>query len=280
MFKHFKDFLDFKILSLSGGVLTPGSLLLAITIILLSVALAGLAGRWLRRLLGARGMPVGTQFAVSKIFGYAVIGLGLTVSFHSIGLRLDALIAASAVVAVGIGFGLQNIAQNFISGLILLIEQPVRKGDFVKVGDALGVVDDIGLRATRIVTRDEVTIIVPNSGFVTEPVINHSRPTTNLRVRVAVGVAYGSDTHHVRELLLGVAQTTAEVLREPAPDVRFEGFGSSSLDFALLAWIADPRRDLKVASDLRFAIEAAFRAAEIEIPFPQQDVHVRSDATK
>jgi potassium efflux system protein len=280
MLKHLKDFLDLRLLSLSGGVLTPGSLLIAAAIALLAVAVASVAGRWLRRALDARGLPVGTQFAVSKIFGYAVVGLGLTIAFHSLGLRLDALIAASAVVAVGIGFGLQNIAQNFISGLVLLVEQPVRKGDFVKVGDALGVVDDIGLRATRIVTRDEVTIIVPNSGFVTEPVINHSRPTTNLRVRVAVGVAYASDPVQVRDILVAVALATEGVLREPAPQVRFEGFGASSKDFALLAWIADPRRDLAVGSDLRFAIDAAFRAASIEIPFPQQDVHVRSDATK
>ena len=280
MFKHLKDFLDFRLLSLSGGVLTPGSILIAVAIALLAVAVASVVGRWLRRALDARGLPVGTQFAVSKIFGYAVIGLGLTVSFHSLGLRLDALIAASAVVAVGIGFGLQNIAQNFISGLILLVEQPVRKGDFVKVGDALGVVDDIGLRATRIVTRDEVTIIVPNSGFVTEPVINHSRPTTNLRVRVAVGVAYASDPVQIRDILVAVALATEGVLQDPTPQVRFEGFGSSSKDFALLAWIADPRRDLAIGSDLRFAIDAAFRAASIEIPFPQQDVHVRSDATK
>ena len=100
------------------------------------------------------------------------------------GFRLDALLAASAVLAVGIGFGLQNIAQNFISGLILLLEQPVRHGDFVRVGGTLGTVEDIGLRATHIITRDEVTIIVPNSALITAEVVNHSRPTTSLRIRV------------------------------------------------------------------------------------------------
>jgi small-conductance mechanosensitive channel len=271
-----KAFLEMRLLTLSGGVLTPASLLIGVAIFLLGVAVASLGGRWLRGMLDRRGLPHGTQFAASKIFGYATIGLGTLMAFDSMGIRLDALIATSAVLAVGIGFGLQNVAQNFICGLILLIEQPVRKGDFVRVGDTLGVVDDIGLRATRIITRDSVAIIVPNSGLVTENVINHSRPTANLRVRVPVSVAYGTDTDRVRDTLLTVAATVPGVLATPPADVRFDAFGESSLDFALLVWIADPRADLKIASDLRFAIDRAFREAKIEMPFPQRDVHVRS----
>ena len=276
MLERLKDILDFRLLLLAGGALTVGSVLLGIAIALLSVVLANLAGRWLRGGLRARGIPVGTQFAAAKIVSYAVIAIGMMVAFTSMGLKLDALIATSAVVAVGIGFGLQNIAQNFISGVILLIEQPVRKGDFVKVGDTLGIVNDIGLRATRIVTRDEVTILVPNSKLVAEPVINHSRPSTKLRVRITVGVAYGSDTSRVREELEAVAKASPHVLETPAPEVRFEGFGDSSLDFALLVWIPEPQTDLRTSSDLRFAIDSAFRRAAIEIPFPQRDVHVRS----
>jgi potassium efflux system protein len=276
MLQHLKDLLDFRLLLLAGGAITVGSVLLGLAIALSSFLFANLAGRGLRRGLHARGIPVGTQFAAAKIVSYAVIAVGLMVAFTSMGLKLDALIATSAVVAVGIGFGLQNIAQNFISGVILLIEQPVRKGDFVKVGDTLGVVDDIGLRATRIVTRDEVTILVPNSKLVVEPVINHSRPSTKLRVRIAVGVAYGSDTARIREALMAVAKASREVLATPAPELRFEGFGDSSLDFALLVWIPDPQGDLRISSDLRFAIDAAFRRAGIEIPFPQRDVHVKS----
>ena len=271
-----KEFLDLHILALSGGVLTPGSILIGLAVLLVAIGIASLGGRSLRRILGQRGLPLGTQFAVSKMFNYGVVALGAMVAFNSMGLKLDALIATSALVAVGIGFGLQNVAQNFISGLILLIEQPVRKGDFVRVGDALGVVDDIGLRATHIITRDEVTIIVPNSSLVTEAVINHSRPTTNLRTRINVGVAYGTDTHFVRDVLLATALESPNVLREPAPDVRFEGFGDSSLNFGLLVWIEDPRMDLKISSDLRYAIDAAFRKAGIVIPFPQREIHVHS----
>jgi small-conductance mechanosensitive channel len=237
---------------------------------------ANVLGRGARRALRARGLPVGTQFAASKIVGYVTIAVGLMVAFTSMGLKLDALIATSTVVAVGIGFGLQNVAQNFVSGVILLIEQPVRKGDFVRVGEALGIVDDIGLRATHIVTRDEVTILVPNSLLITAPVINHSRPSKKLRIRITVGVAYGTDTARVHDELLAVAKAAPHVLLEPPPEVRFEGFGESSLDFALLVWIAEPQADLRISSDVRFAIDAAFRRAGIEIPFPQRDVHVRS----
>jgi small-conductance mechanosensitive channel len=137
-------------------------------------------------------------------------------------------------------------------------------------------VADIGLRATRVVTRDEVTIIVPNSELVTARVINHSVPTTNLRIAVKVGVAYGTDPERVRNLLLTLAAKDADLLRDPAPEVRFDAFGESSLDFSLLVWIGTPRDDLRAASRLRFAIEATFRAEKIGIPFPQRDIHIRT----
>jgi potassium efflux system protein len=210
---------------------------------------------------------------------YAVFLIGLVIAVDSIGLKLDALLTASAALLVGIGFGLQSIAQNFISGLILLIERPVGKGDFVQIGDASGVVLDIGLRATLVVTRDEVTIIVPNSQLITGQVMNHSIPTTRKRTLVEVGVAYGTDTALVERVLLEVAHASEHVLKEPAPEVRFESFGDSSLQFGLLFWIADPREDRRVASRLRFAIDHAFRDKKIEIPFPQREVRLIQPGT-
>jgi small-conductance mechanosensitive channel len=271
----FRGLFDRKLLSVGGGAVTAGSLLFGATLVLLTVVVASLLAHSTRRVLRARGTTRGVEFAVAKIIRYAVTTVGLVAGVNAMGFRLDALLAASAVILVGIGFGLQNIAQNFISGLILLIEQPVRHGDFVKVGGTLGTVDDIGLRATHIVTRDEVTIIVPNSALVSAEVINHSRPTTNLRIRVAVAVAYGTDTDRVTKTLLDVAKENPNVLGEPAPEVRLEDFGESSLGFSLLCWIAHPRDDLRVGSALRFAIEKAFRRDGIEIPFPQRDVRVR-----
>ncbi len=274
--KDLKDLLDRHLLSVGGAAVTAGSLLVGAAVILVAFVLANVLAFSTRRLLRARGAEQGAQFAIAKIVRYSVISIGVVAGCNTMGLRLDAVLAASAVLAVGIGFGLQNIAQNFVSGLILLIERPVRHGDFVKVGGTLGTVDDIGLRATHIITRDEVTIIVPNSALVTAEVINHSRPTTNLRIRVAVGVAYGSDTARVKSVLLEVAKNEPRVLDEPAPEVRLEDFGDSALGFALLCWIAHARDDLRIGSALRFAIDAAFRREGIEIPFPTRDLRIRS----
>jgi small-conductance mechanosensitive channel len=261
---------------LAGGPITIASLVTGFLIVASAYVLAGLAGRGIPRLLDRQQVAAGARFAIAKMVRYAILLLGITVALTSIGVRLDALLAASTVVLVGLGFGLQNIAQNFVSGLILLIERPVARGDFVRIGDTLGSVADIGLRATRVVTRDEVTIIVPNSELVTARVINHSVPTTNLRIAVKVGVAYGTDPERVKRLLLTLAGKDADLLRDPAPEVRFDAFGESSLDFSLLVWIGTPRDDLRAASRLRFAIEATFRAEKIGIPFPQRDIHIRT----
>jgi small-conductance mechanosensitive channel len=264
---------------LSGGVLSLGSILVGLLVLAAAILVATLVSHGTKSLLARRGLAVGTQFAAAKMLRYAVLAIGGTMSLDAMGIRLDALIAASAVLAVGIGFGLQNITQNFVSGIILLIEQPVRKGDFVRVGETLGTVDDIGLRATHVITRDGVSFIVPNSALITANVINHSRPTMEFRVRIVVGVAYDSDMALVRDTLVSVATSHARVLPEPAAEVRFEDFGPSSLQMALFFWIDNPRDDLRISSEIRFAIHAAFREKKIEMPFPQQDVHVRSVAT-
>lgn len=273
-----ETFLRRPLIRLAGGVVTPGALFVGLVVVLATFVLAALAGRGLRRILGRRGLSPGAQFATVKIVRYLLTLIGLLVAVDSIGLSLSAVLAASTVLLVGIGFGLQNIAQNFISGLIVLFEQPIRPGDFIKVGDAYGIVAAIGLRATRVVTRDQVTIIVPNSELVTTQVINHSIPTPNLRIAISVGAAYGTDTEVVRATLLDAAKGHPHVLADPHPEVRFEGFGDSSLDFSLLVWIPDPGEDRRISSDLRFEIDRRFRAAGIEIPFPQRDLHVRSSS--
>ena len=275
--EHLKTFAHQPLVHLAGGPITLSSLLAGLVLIVVAYFLAGLASRAVNRLLVRREVGHGARFALTKITRYLVVLVGALVAIMSLGIRLDAVLAASTVVLVGIGFGLQNIAQNFVSGVILLVERPVARGDFVQIGDVCGSVTDIGMRATRVVTRDEVTIIVPNSELITAQVINHSVPTTNLRITVGVGVAYGSDTARTREVLLQVAAADPDLLADPAPEVRFEDFADSSLNFALLAWIANPREDLRIASRLRFAIDAAFRAAGIQIPFPQRDIHVKSD---
>jgi small-conductance mechanosensitive channel len=274
--ENLHTFLSFPLLTLAGGTVTPASIGVAATVFASALFIASMSTRSLRKLLAARGFSTGSQFAVAKIVRYILIALGSMIAAESMGVKLDALLAASTVLAVGIGFGMQNITQNFISGLILLIEQPVRKGDFIKAGDTVGVIEDIGLRATRIVTRDEVALIVPNSRLITEAVVNHSQPTLKVRIKINVGVAYGSDVPKVRETLLKVTESDTHVLHDPKAEVRLEDFGDSALQFSLLVWIPDARLDLRVASDLRFEIEEAFREANIELPFPQRDIHIRS----
>jgi small-conductance mechanosensitive channel len=215
-------------------------------------------------------------YALGRILQYLVVTFGVLIALDTMGFSLKALAAAGAVLAVGIGFGLQNIAQNFASGIILLIERPVQKGDFVDVGDAVGTVEDIAMRATRILTRDGVQIIVPNSELVSGRVVNRSAPTTLSRARLTVGVAYGSDTERVRSALLAVAAAEPRVLRDPVPSVFFKDFGDSALIFDLAVWIDKPQLELMITSDLRFAIDRAFREAGLVIAFPQRDLHLVS----
>lgn len=264
--------------TLAGGAVSLASLATGAAIVVLAFLFTTAATRGLSALLRRRGLEAGVSFGIVKILRYTMLVTGVFVAASSVGVRLDAILAASAALAVGIGFGLQNVAQNFISGIILLVEQPVRKGDFVRVADAFGVVEDVGLRATRVLTRDEVSIIVPNSQFITQAVINYTRPTTRLRIQVAVGVAYGTDTARASEILVAAATGVDGVMGTPAPEVRLEGFGASSLDLVMLVWIENAMDDRRIASELRFAVDRAFRENGVTIPFPQRDIHIVSGA--
>ncbi len=266
------------LLRLSGTEVTPLSLLIFLGTVALAVVLGQLARRAVSRFFLRRGGSAqeGMAYALGRILQYLVVTLGVMMALDTVGFSIKSLAAAGAVVAVGIGFGLQNIAQNFASGIILLIERPVQKGDFINVGDTVGTVEDIAMRATRILTRDGVQIIVPNSELVSGRVVNRSAPTTRSRVRVTVGVAYGSDTERVRRTLLAVAAGDTRVLREPTPTVFFKEFGDSALIFDLAVWIDTPQLEFVITSDLRFAIDRAFREAELVIAFPQRDLHLVS----
>jgi small-conductance mechanosensitive channel len=225
----------------------------------------------------------GTRVAVARLLGRRpdtppVGTAGVRVSLDTLGVDLGALAAFGAVLSVGIGFGLQTITHNFISGIILLIERPVQKGDFVVVGDIVGTVTEIEMRATKVVSRDGVAIIVPNSEFISARVVNQSHPTSRKRVQIRVGVAYGSDTSLVRDTLIAIGLAHPKVLREPGPVVFFRNFGDSALDFDLAVWLDHPEPEPVVTSDLRFSIDRVFREKKIEIPFPQREVRLRKES--
>ncbi len=267
---------DEPLFVLGGTAVTVASVVSFVVFVLAAYTASWLLRRSLHRVYRRRALDEGVQHALDRLLHYAVVALGAFVALENLGVSITALAGVGAILAVGIGFGLQNIAQNFVSGLILLLERPVKKGDFVEVGDVRGTVRDIRARATVVTTLDNVDIIVPNGQFITEAVTNETYGDKRVRVRIKVGVAYGSDTARVRDVLLQVAQSSPQVLADPPPQVLFKDFGESSLDFELLAWLADPRDENAVASEMRFAVDEAFRAEGIEIPFPQRDVHVRA----
>ncbi|HJX14854.1 MAG TPA: mechanosensitive ion channel domain-containing protein [Candidatus Deferrimicrobiaceae bacterium] len=242
----------------------------------------GLASSAVRRVLQKRllvrtSLDEGQQYALGRIASYAVYLLGLLVGLQWVGLNLDNLVLLGSAVGIGVGFGLQNIANNFISGIILLTERPVRVGDRVEVGGTNGDVVQIRARSTWVRTNDNVVIIIPNSEFINNRVTNWTANDRQVRFTVPLGVSYGSDPERVRDIVIEAAARHPDVLENPPPEIIFTGFGESSLDFELRVWtITRVQTPRPLASELYFAIFAAFREHGIEIPFPQRDLHLKS----
>jgi small-conductance mechanosensitive channel/uncharacterized protein YndB with AHSA1/START domain len=231
--------------------------------------------RWLQHIVIERG----AREALITLFGYVGFIVAVLIGLTQAGVDLGGLAIVSGALALGIGFGMQEIANNFVSGLILLFERPIRAGDFVTVGDVEGFVRSIRIRATEIETLDNQNVLVPNSELISGRVTNWVLRDTFGRLRVVVGVAYGSDIEKVREILEAVANEHPEAItdgRAPAPRALFMGFGDSSLDFELRVRIARIDRRFSVQSDINFSIDQAFREANIKIPFPQRDLHLIS----
>lgn len=231
-----------------------------------------------RRFLSSSGLSRSLQYTLAQIIGYLILFIGAAVALQNAGIDLSALALFAGAIGVGIGFGLQNITSNFISGIILLIERPVEIGDRVEVGGVAGLVSEIRARSTTVVTNDNIAMIIPNSKFVEDTVTNWTHADPKVRFRIPISVAYGSDVEKVRELLLAVGRSHPLALADPPPSVFFDGFGESALDFELAVWTQEMSyRPRRFRSELNFAIEKAFREAGIEIPFPQRDVRIRSE---
>jgi small-conductance mechanosensitive channel len=201
---------------------------------------------------------------------------GVIISFQFVGIDLSGLVVIFGLLSVGIGFGLQNITSNFVSGLVLLIERPIKVGDRVTVGDTLGDVIEINIRSTKIRTLTNIAIIVPNSEFTSNRVINWSHGDPKVRLDLPIGVSYSSDLDVVLRSLREVADENKDVLKNPETEINFVGFGSSSWDLELRAWLESPKRYQIVRSDLNCAIVKKFRENGVEIPFPQRDLHLRT----
>jgi potassium-dependent mechanosensitive channel len=257
--------------------ITPGGVLL----FLFSVWLAFWAARTVRvilqdEVLPKMSLPRGVGNSISSLTYYAMVMLGLMVALAAAGFEVSQLAIVVGALSVGIGFGLQNVVNNFVSGLILMFERPIQPGDVVEVSGTSGKVREIGMRATTLTTFEGADVVVPNGALLNEKLINWTLSDMDRRIDVNVGVAYGNDPKRVLELLMEVTQSTPGIAEQPAPTVLFVGFGASSLDFSIRSWTNNFGDWVKIRSDLHVRVYEALRQDGIEIPFPQQDLHLRS----
>jgi small-conductance mechanosensitive channel len=272
-----------KIIKLGSVDVTLFLIIVAILIISLAIRLSKLLTNLILPGIYHRyNLDKGTQFTFDRIVHYSIMIIAILMSLNTVGINLSALTVFAGILSVGIGFGLQNIASNFISGIILLFERPIKVGDRVVIENITGDVEKINMRATIIKTGLNEHIIVPNSYFLQQKVINRSFGDPRMCLVIPIGVAYGSDVEKVSDLLIEAAMeehlVSPVVLVSPEPSVSFVGFGNFSLNLELNVWIQDPNKLGLIKSNLNFRINRIFTENHIDIPYPQMDLHIRSMA--
>ncbi len=277
-FERVNEIISSPLFELSNSKISLGTILY----VLMAFVVLSWISKKVRRLL-VDGLLKRANFerslsaTIGTVTRFSILLIGSVVIIQSAGIDLSALSLLAGALGVGIGFGLQNITDNFISGIIILFEKPIKVGDRIALSDVEGDVVSISVRATTVQTNDNISVIVPNSQFISDQVINWSHNDRNIRFRIPVGVSYNDDPIVVREILMKVAADNVNVLKDPPPRVFFDGFGDSSLDFTLAVWtttMTDKPRILK--SELYFEIFKRFKEQGIEIPFPQRDVHIKN----
>lgn len=273
-----KEVLAIPLFSAGNAPVTVWTLVSLVILTLLLFSITGRLKQWIvTRLLSQSNVDLGVRLAIGAIVRYIVIAIGLIIIFQSVGIDLSTLTIVAGALGVGVGFGLQNITNNLVSGFILLIERPIKVGDRIEVGSVTGDVVNISLRSTTVVTNNNIAIIVPNSEFVSNSVTNWSYTDRNVRFNFPVGVSYRSDPELVRRLLIQVAGQHPGVLKDPKADALLQEFGDSSLNFILRVWTRQYATTPSVLrSELNFMIWNIFKEHGIEIPFPQRDLHIRT----
>ncbi|HBX23368.1 MAG TPA: mechanosensitive ion channel protein MscS [Desulfotomaculum sp.] len=256
---------------------TTLTFLIPAIIISLSIKFSNLLSRFLlHRVYKKYELDHGTQYTFTRLLHYVIIVVSILVALPAIGFNLSILTVFAGVAGIGIGFGIGNIASNFISGLIILFERPIKVGDRIKIGELHCDVKNISIRSTVVRTRNNEHIIIPNSQFIESQVMNWSYGDPMVREKILIGVAYGSDVRLLERLLLQTACEHNDIMDDPPPRVDFLNFGDSALEFRLLYWIPNPVLRTRVKSALNFRINELLLEHGVEIPFPQRDLHLRS----
>lgn len=275
--EYLNRILNFVLFQIKETPVTVMSVLIFILFITGFIFLGVLTRRTLnQRIFKKFKLDEGTSYTLSRITQYVIITIGALVAFQFLGIDLSGLAVIFGLLSVGIGFGLQNITANFMSGLIILFERPISVGDRVMVNDIEGDIIEINIRSTNVRTVNNVSIIVPNSEFVSKDVVNYSHGDSTYRLDINVGVSYNSDLETVLKALNEVAAENKMVLSSPEAEVHIVGFGDSSWNMQLRAWIGDVKDYPRLRNELNQAIVHKFREYGVEIPFPQRDLHVRS----
>ena len=277
-----KEVLTYPLIKMGAGSITLQSLLILCVLFVLVLLLEKIVReRVIMRIFEKTDLPESLEYGLARIMGYVFIVIGWYMSLQFVGVDLSSLALIAGGISVGVGFGLQNIINNFVSGIIIFAERPIAIGDRVEVSGIAGRVVKISLRSTTVITNDNITMIVPNADFISQTVTNWSHGDPKVRIRVPVGVAYGSDIELLEKLLLEIADENPKSLKDPEPSVLFDSFGDNSLNFELALWTASmTTRPRRFISTINFAIEKKLRENNIEIPFPQRDLHIRSGAVE
>jgi small-conductance mechanosensitive channel len=270
--------LSFPVLKIGGSPLSLWTLMKATLIMLAFIYFSRLLRAWLDyRVHPSVGVEEGLAYAINTFLHYALLTIGFLVALRAVGLDLRVLMVFAGAVGFGIGLGMQSTVANIIAGFSLVFGRRIRKGDWIQVGDTLGSVQEVGLRATKVLTRDNIEYLIPNAELTATTIVNYSLSDPQIRIHVPVGVSYSSNPKEVESILLKAAAGNERISTGKKPEVWFSEYGDSSLNFKLLVWI-DVRRvtENRVRSELYFTIFEALAEAGIEIPFPQRDLHIRS----
>jgi small-conductance mechanosensitive channel len=276
------EYFNIPLLQLGNTNITLWTIIYFLLLIFILSYSTAVLRRWMvYRVLSKSRIDLGVRIAVGTIIRYIVLVIGIIIVLQTIGIDLSTLTIIGGALGIGIGFGLQNITNNFVSGLVILFERPIKVGDRVEVEDISGDVMRISMRATTILTNDNISIIVPNSEFISSKVINWSHIDRNVRLNFPVSVSYREDPENIKKVLLKIATENEGVLKDPKPDVLFDSFGESSLQFNLRVWTREyTNRPGVLKSQLYYMIFKIFRQEGIEIPFPQREVRIKNDELK